>query len=348
MIISAKERLKAFYAQFSGDEQVLILINADPDAIASAMAIKRLLWRRVAGVTITRVNVIERPDNLAMIRLTGVRLVHIGEVNMSRFSRFVLVDSQPSHHERFAGVPFHIIIDHHPDTQPKAAFTDIRPKYGATASMMTEYLLAARIKPSAKLATALIYAIKTDTSNFEREALIEDIRAFQFMFRHANTHMVRKIEQSELKLEFLKSFRIALERMRRRKNKVFAHIGNVPSPDVLVLIADYFMRVNTVSWSVVSGRYERKLIIVFRNDGIRKNAGKLARDSFGQFGSAGGHKSMARAEIPLSEVPQRIDCQDPTKVGLWVMRQIERSLARPKPKEVKEVKEAKDGKEPTG
>lgn len=337
MIISAKERLKTFYAQFSGDEQVLILINADPDAIASAMAVKRLLWRRVAGVTITHVNIIERPDNLAMIRLTGAKLVHINDVDQSRFSRFVLVDSQPSHHGRFGNVPYNVIIDHHPDTQPKAGFADIRPKYGATASMMTEYLLAARIKPSAKLATALIYAIKTDTSNFEREALIEDIRAFQFMFRHANTHMVRKIEQSELKLEFLKHFKTALERMRRRKTKVFAHIGNVPSPDVLVLIADYFMRVNMVSWSVVSGRYDRKLIVVFRNDGIRKNAGKRARDSFGQFGSAGGHKSMARAEVPINELRQRIDCQDPNKVGQWVMRQIERSSARSK-----KTKESKD------
>ncbi len=337
MIISAKERLKTFYDQFSSEDQVLVLINADPDAIASAMAAKRILWRRVAGVTIAHVNVIERPDNLAMVRLTGVKLVHITTVDMTRFSRFILVDSQPNHHDRFAGIAFDVIIDHHPDTQPKARFADIRPKYGATASMMTEYLLAARIKPSVKLATAIIYAIKTDTSNFEREALVEDIRAFQFNFRRANTHMVRKIEQSELKLEFLKYFKTALERMRRRKNKVFAYLGNVPNPDVLVLIADFFMRLDTVSWTVVSGRYDRKLVIVFRNDGIRKNAGKLAQDSFGQLGSAGGHKSMARAEIPMSEIRQRIDCQDTNKLGLWIMRQINRSSARRRPKDVKET-----------
>lgn len=125
--------------------------------------------------------------------------------------------------------------------------------------------------------------------------------------------------------------------MRRRKGKIFAYLGNVPNPDVLVLIADFFMRLNTVSWTVVSGRYDRKLVIVFRNDGIRKNAGKLAQDSFGHFGSAGGHKSMARAEIPLSEIRHRIDCQDPNKMGQWVMRQIDRSSARQKPKEAKET-----------
>ena len=43
MPISASERLRRFYDQFSSNDAVLILINADPDAIASAMAISRLL-----------------------------------------------------------------------------------------------------------------------------------------------------------------------------------------------------------------------------------------------------------------------------------------------------------------
>jgi len=88
--------LRRFYEQFAGDDQVLIVINADPDAIASAKAIKRLLWRKVASVTISNINVIKRPDNLAMIRLLGVALVHIDEIDVSRFSRFVIVDSQPA------------------------------------------------------------------------------------------------------------------------------------------------------------------------------------------------------------------------------------------------------------
>ncbi len=81
MLISALEKLKRFYAQFSADDNVLILINADPDSIASAMAVKRLLWHRVAGVTISNINIIKRPDNLAMIRLLGVNMTHVGEID---------------------------------------------------------------------------------------------------------------------------------------------------------------------------------------------------------------------------------------------------------------------------
>ncbi|MFZ2041388.1 MAG: DHH family phosphoesterase, partial [Desulfobacterales bacterium] len=221
----------------------MILINADPDAIASAMALKRLLWRKVAGVVVANTNIITRPDNLTMIRLLGVSLVFIGDLDLGRFSRLALVDSQPNHNPAFSGLTFQVIIDHHPDTGIKAPFVDIRPRYGATATMMTEYLRAAKIKPSTKLATGLYYAIKTDTDDFRRQAALEDVRAFQYLFRHANIHMARKIEQSDLKVEFLKYFKRAFNQMRIRKGRVFVHLGPVANPDICVLVADFFMRV---------------------------------------------------------------------------------------------------------
>jgi nanoRNase/pAp phosphatase (c-di-AMP/oligoRNAs hydrolase) len=238
-----------------------------------------------------------------------------------------LVDSQPNHHPAFAELNFQVIIDHHPDTGIKAPFVDIRPRYGATATMMTEYLKAAKIKPSAKLATALYYAIKTDTDDFRRQAVIEDVRAFQYLFRHANIHMARKIEQSDLKLEFLKYFKRAFNQMRIRKGRVFVHLGAVSNPDVCVLVADFFMRVASVGWSIVSGTCDKKLIIVFRNDGIRKNAGKVAKKSFGALGSAGGHKNMARAELALDALQGEVNRHDERQLFLWIIKKIEKRAA---------------------
>ena len=328
MLFPASEKLNKFYSRFSGDDNVLILINADPDAIASAMAVKRLLWRRVAGVTISRINVIKRPDNLAMIRLLGANIVHIEEIDKNKYSRFVIVDSQPEHNEAFAGIKYDVVIDHHPDTGPDAGFLDIRPKYGATASIMTEYLRAARIKPSYKLATALYYAIKTDTSNFERKALVEDVRAFQFLFRHANIHIARKSEHAELSFDFLKSFKKALENMRNRKGRIFIHTGRVINPDVCVLLADFFIRINGIKWSVVSGICDNLLVVIFRNDGLRKNAGSVAKESFGHIGSAGGHKSMARAEIPVSALKEHLDLKNNEMVLKWIIGQIEKKAGK--------------------
>jgi nanoRNase/pAp phosphatase (c-di-AMP/oligoRNAs hydrolase) len=324
MSLSAPEKLRRFYKQFNSDDHVLVLIHADPDAIASAMAVKRLLWRKVASVAISSVNKIQRPDNIAMVRLLGVKLTHIEDIEYTRFTRVVLVDSQPNHHDRFETLDIHVVIDHHPETEFNALFTDIRPRYGATASILTEYLRAAGIKPSAKLATGLCHGIKTDTNNFERNTSIEDIKAFQSLFRHANVHLARKIEQADLRLDFLKYFKMALQNMRMRKGKVFVHLGPVVSPDVCVIIADFFMRVNPVKWSVVSGICDDKLVLVFRNDGLRKDAGRTAKKSFGHIGSAGGHKSMSRAEIPIENLKTTVDPENPKKLSNWIIEMIER------------------------
>lgn len=304
------------------------MINADPDAIASAMAVSRLLWHKVSSVVISNVNTINRPDNLAMVRLLKVAMIPFTGIDIGQYNKIVIVDSQPDHNEFMEQLQADVIIDHHPETNAKAPFLDIRPNYGATATILTEYLRTARIKPSVKLATGLFQAIKIDTNSFKGQTLIEDVRAFQYLFRFANMHLSRRIEQADLRLNFLKYFKIALNTMRLRKKRVFVHLGAVVNPDVCVIIADFFMRVISVSWSIVSGTCDNKLIVIFRNDGIRKDAGKVAKKSFGQFGSAGGHRNMARAEVALSELSEHVDRHDHKKFLDWLISRVERRAGK--------------------
>ncbi len=325
---SSSEKLRRFYEQFASENRVLIVIQADPDSIASAMAVKRLLWRKTASITIASINVIKRPDNIAMVRLLGVNLTHVEQIAQLKYDRVVLVDSQPNHNEVFNKFPPHVIIDHHPDTGVKAPYLDIRPTYGATATILTEYLRAAKIKLSVKLATGLFHAIKTDTSNFERKTIIEDVRAFQYLFRHANIPLARKIEQCEFTFDFLKYFNLAFQKMRRRKGRIYTHLGTVTNPDACVVIADFFARVQFVTWTIVSGFYNGILIIILRNDGLRKNAGKVASLSFGPFGSAGGHKSMARAEVPVKSLKELVDYRDENKMMRWIINRIEKRAGK--------------------
>ena len=112
--------------------------------------------------------------------------------------------------------------------------------------------------------------------------------------------------------------------MRVRKGRVFVHLGPVVNPDVCVIIADFFMRIVSVTWSIVSGTCDKKLIVIFRNDGIRKNAGNVAKKSFGQFGSAGGHKNMARAEFALSDIAEQVDIRNEKKLLKWLINQVEK------------------------
>lgn len=317
---SNAERLRKLYEQFSPDDRVLIPIFADPDSIGSAMAMKRLLWRKVSGVTISHINEVKRPDNLALIRLLGVNLVPFERVNPGDFTKFAIVDSQPNHHKSFAAFNYSVIVDHHPLTGAAAPFTDIRPQYGATSSIMTEYLKAARIKPSMMLATGLFYGIKTDTSNFERQTLPEDLRAFQYLFHFINVTLARKIEYSEITIDFLKYYQIALENKCIVKNRVYVTLGPVENPDICVLIADFFMKIARIDWTFIAGLYSDRLVIIIRNNGIRKDAGRLAARGFGDIGSAGGHKSTARAEITFGNLKNLVDFRDPRRLLRWIIK----------------------------
>lgn len=300
--MNKKTRLENFFKVFTSDARVLVVINADPDAIASSLAVKRLLWRKVSEVVITYFNTITRPDNLAMIRLLARELVPMAELDDRRFTRVVLVDSQPDHHECFGMFRCDAIIDHHPISCDPGSYVDIRPEYGSCSSIMTEYLKTAGVKPSQKLATALVLGIKTDTAGFLRQTSLEDVKAFQYLYRFANTHILKQIEQAELDEEDAEKLAQAILNRTVRKGMVFSHAGDVITPDQCVFMADFFMRISSIRWSVVSGIFEGKLIIILRNDGVSKSAGTLAKRAFGRIGSAGGHKSMARVEIGMEEL----------------------------------------------
>ncbi len=302
---SNRERVKTLVSNFKKDDRVLILIWADPDAMASALAMKRLIRHRVSEVTIAHINEIRRVNNVAMMQLLKIPLVKLRQIKPAEYNKKILLDSQPSHNPEFLKFQYDIVIDHHPLTTGwEAPFVDIRPEYGATSSILSEYLRTLKIKPSVALATALIYGIKTDTNNFEKECTIQDVLCFQYLFKRMNRHLLHKIEASDIRRSELKYFRRAFEEIKVRKNRLLAHIGRVPNPDILVVIADFFNHVHEVGWVFISGEYKDRLVVIIRCDGYRKDAGKLATRVFGPLGFAGGHREKARAEVPLENLGQ--------------------------------------------
>lgn len=295
-----------FWNVFDKEDEVLVCITADPDALACAMAVKRLLRYRVKNVTIAHTNEISRLNNVIMVERLKVPLQRLDKTDTSEFKKAILLDSQPDHHPDFEGIHFNAILDHHPVTQEwQSDYIDIRPDFGAASSMLVEYLRAAAMKPSVALATALFYAIKSDTHNFEKKSCLADAISFRYLFDIANRNLVRKFELTDLRRSELRYFKIALGELRYSKRRYYSHIGKVASPDVLVIIADFLNHVGEIDWVFVSGIYESRLVVIFRCDGYRKSAGKLAKRIFGSVGSAGGHKEAARAEVPMEHLKEQ-------------------------------------------
>ena len=298
-------KIKEMVRLFSKNDRLLILINADPDALASAMALKRILYRKVQTVAIAHVNEISRPDNLAMIRLLRIPTLKLTPPLAAQYDKFALVDSQPHHHPDFEKIEFSVILDHHPlkkEYPATAHYIEINPDYGATSSLLTEYLYNLNIRPGKLLATALLYGIKTDTQSFERRFNDVDIKAFRYLTKFYNPLLLQKIVRSEFRKEWLKYFSLAFRKVKLLGNGASVFMGKVDSPDILVILADFFLRIHNISWDIVSGIHNDSLVVIFRGDGLRKDMGKTASQMFGELGPAGGHKQMARAELSLDKM----------------------------------------------
>ncbi|MBQ9407752.1 MAG: phosphoesterase [Desulfovibrio sp.] len=324
-------RMKQWRAGLSKDERWCIVISADPDAMAAAMALKRIMQQKVRSVDIARVNEVTRPDNLAMIRYLSIPLKPWQADKAQGYAHLALVDSQPHHNKAFQNLRFDCIIDHHPlppangnqildKTAP--GFLDIRPGIGATSTMMTRYLQALRLRPGPRLATALLYGIRTDTGIFERSGGEEDFRAYQWLSQHADNGLIRRITRSEYLRGWLPLFARAFRSLSDCRGGAHVSLKDVDSADLLVAIADFFTKVHGLKWIAVSGVVNKTVVVIFRCDGSR-DIGRLADACFHDVGEAGGHRNMARAEFPLASVPEGV------KPGDFIRKRLETRKLRP-------------------
>jgi len=301
----ARQRARAerVRAHFEGAERILILMqdDPDPDAIASAMALKTLLGRSRVSAPICTFGTITRPENVAMCKILDIEVQEINAQALDKFDRVAMVDVQPSFlEEHFEEVD--LVIDHHPVERPiRARIKDVRPSYGATSTILVEYLRAVDVKFTQRLATALLYGIKADTLGLERGGSKADLEAFAFLYMQANHNALRRIERPELSGVALDVLAHGLAKRQILKGVFFSHLGNVPTVDQIPQFADFGLQAEGVEWSVVSGVVGNDLHISVRNVGHVKSAGDVTRAAFGDQGSAGGHRTMAKAVLPLKE-----------------------------------------------
>jgi nanoRNase/pAp phosphatase (c-di-AMP/oligoRNAs hydrolase) len=303
-----RARVDRLRAHLAGAERVLVLMqdDPDPDAIASALALRTLLGRNKTAAPIATFGAITRPENRAMTRILEIEVEQIKSRALDEFDAVAIVDAQPSFfEERLRDVD--LVIDHHPEETPvRAAIKDIRPAYGATSTILTEYLRAAEVKFHQRLATALLYGIKADTLHLERGAVKADMEAFAFLHPQANHSALRRIERPQLPPEALDILALGIARRQMVNGVVFVHVGAVAYPELVPQFADLFLQTEGAEWSVVSGTVNGELHISVRNVGYVRAAGDVVRQAFGDLGSAGGHRSMAKAVIRLREWRARV------------------------------------------
>jgi nanoRNase/pAp phosphatase (c-di-AMP/oligoRNAs hydrolase) len=296
-----RARVQQYQRYFSDADRVLIMLHndPDPDAMASGIALRNVLRRTKTTAIIGAMQGVTRPENQRMVNLLDIHVEAITPASLQEYDRIAMVDVQPHY---FGGLMDRVdlVIDHHPEqTGYTAVFKDIRPDYGSTSTILTEHLRAVDVNISERTATAMLYAIKSDTLFFNRSTNRVDLEAFSYLYPLADAALIRKMEGAEITLERL-DFVLRAFKGGTLSDQVFtAFLGALPREDFIPYVADFYLQLEDVKWTVIAGIVKDSLVVSVRNLGYMKNAGEFVRRFFADIGSAGGHRAMAKAVVPM-------------------------------------------------
>lgn len=307
--LDQRVRLAELFAAVEDTGEVLVLThdNPDPDAIASAAALAHLLEEESdVETTLGFGGIVGRAENRALIDELDVEFQRISPAEFPTSPAIALVDTQPrtGNNAIPPGRIISIVVDHHPPRSETRAstFVDVRPGYGATCSILVEYLRAAGLEPPRLLATALFYGVQSETMDLGREVSDADVAASLYLYPRSDPGSIARIRHARVPVSYLGSIYAALERAQRVGGMIWVPGERLDYPDMVAELADLFMRVEGVRWTVAAGRYHDDLLLSVRCYDADAHAGALVRQVVGERGAAGGHGMMAGAQIPVEKL----------------------------------------------
>jgi nanoRNase/pAp phosphatase (c-di-AMP/oligoRNAs hydrolase) len=279
--------------------------NPDPDALASAVTL-RYVVKGMTGkeATIALGGFVGRAENRAMLRYLNIPLVPVEELPLEDPSSIIaLVDTQPgrTNNSLPARVRASVVIDHHPAYVDLGSlpFSDLREGYGATATILTEYLMSSRLEVETKIATALFYGIMAETQDLGREASVADMEASHFLYPHANKRRLSKIENARVPREYFCGFRDTIEGAVIYDKVIVSILGELRYPDMVAEMADFLLRMEGMEWAAAIGHYQGMLYVSLRTTHRDVNAGTILQQVLGSE-HAGGHDMIAGGRVQLA------------------------------------------------
>lgn len=278
--------------------------NPDPDSIAAAVALRRFS-NSVAGLkcSIAHGGTVGRGENRALVRYLNLNLLQCDQIKFEQFDLIALVDTQPGtgNNSLPRDTTPNIVFDHHPFKSGTrlCEFYDVRREFGATSTILIEYFIKADLVPDMPLATALLYAIRSDTQDLGREATQADVRVFELLYPIANKRMLSEIQRGSVPKEYFRMLSEALQNARVYGDTIVTHIGRVNNPDMIGEVADLFLREDETHWTMCTGYFDGKLLISIRTSDEQNRADKAIKSMVATGGTGGGHLTYAGGQVPL-------------------------------------------------
>ena len=165
------KRLLLLDKLFKNQKKLLIVLHnyPDPDAIASAYALSYIAKHRYSiQSSIAHSGYVGRAENRAMINELKIKLKNFNRIRINSYDCYALIDTQPGagNNSIPSEITCDLVIDHHPKRKNNIGkYFLIEPDVGASATILVELLKETDLPIPANLATALTYAIRSETQD---------------------------------------------------------------------------------------------------------------------------------------------------------------------------------------
>lgn len=303
--------LRAALDDIDGRLAVLAHDNPDPDAIASAVGLRHLASEFGIEAEACYYGDIGHQENRALVNLFEFDLRNLDDdADLSSFDAVALVDhSRPGVNDGLPPeTPIDIVVDHHPPRTPvNAGFVDLRSDFGATCTILAEYLDYFGIELSESLASGLLYGIRTDTQDFCRGVSVVDFETAAGLVESADPDRLRQVESPSVSVDTLETVGSAISARQVTNDILASCVGEISDRDTLAQAADKLLDMEGITATLVSGYTDGTVFISARSRGVERDLGEILREAFAQIGDAGGHADMAGAQIPTDVLTEDVD-----------------------------------------
>jgi nanoRNase/pAp phosphatase (c-di-AMP/oligoRNAs hydrolase) len=302
-ILESHAKLDALLKALSGSRSLLILThdNPDPDGLSAASCLRYIVSKKLGlKARVGYGGVVGRAENQSMLRLLKIHTTRLTESSIRRYKSVILIDTQPmtGNNSLPGDVKAVGVVDHHPQRRStRAPFLDIRPNYGASATILAEYLFASGLDIPTNLATALFYGIASETQDLGREVSEADKRAYLALSPKTNWRLLSKIRRPGLEKAHFEYLARAIRNAVAYKHAVATSLGKVEYADIVAEVAEMLIMLKRVTWCICTGRFKDTILMSLRTSRVKGKAGNLARRVVGSGGTAGGHDMIAGGQI---------------------------------------------------
>ena len=282
-------------------ERIVVIThnNPDPDAIAASWALVTLVKEKLdRTASLIGGGAIVRAENIQMVDLLRPPLRLVSSFKPEEGCAPVLVDCSPESANHLLGDgsarPV-AVIDHHEPTRARARlrFRDIRPAAAASSCITATYLREQRVEPSTRLATALSYAIRTETSGSPVRLTRTDRGIISWLAEQTDHGILAEIENAPLSRSYYHELATALALTSLHGDTAVCFLPKASGSEIVGEVADLLIRCRGLERVLCGAAIGHDLIISVRTSSTGGDAVELIGRTLAGLGHWGGHPHRA-------------------------------------------------------